>query len=39
MQRNIEFCVQMGVLEPGMTPAAVEDRRYLDTVLAELGRR
>jgi len=39
MRRNIEFCVEMGVLAPGMTPAAAEDRRYLDTALAELGRR
>jgi ABC-type nitrate/sulfonate/bicarbonate transport system substrate-binding protein len=39
MQRNIEFCVEMGVIKPGMTPAAVEDRRYLDAALAEIGRQ
>lgn len=39
MQRNIEFCVEMGVIKPGMTAAAVEDRRYLDAALADLGRR
>ena len=39
MQRNIDFAVEMGVLKPGLTPAAVEDRRYLDAVLAELGRQ
>jgi len=39
MQRNIEFCVDMGVIKPGLTPAAVEDTRHLDTILAEIGRR
>lgn len=39
MQRNIDFSVEMGVLKPGMTPAAVEDRRYLNAVLAEIGRQ
>jgi len=39
MQRNIDFSVEMGVLKPGMTPAAAEDRRYLNAVLAEIGRQ
>jgi len=39
IQRNIDFSVDMGVLKPGMTPAAVEDRRYLNAVLAEIGRK
>ena len=39
MQRNIDFSVEVGALKPGMTPAEVEDRRYLDAVLAEIGRQ
>jgi hypothetical protein len=36
---NIDFSVDMGVLKPGLAPAAVEDRRYVDAVLAEIGRK
>jgi len=39
MQRNIDFALEMGVLKPGLTPAAVEDRRYVNAALAELGRQ
>ena len=37
MQRNIDFSVDMGVIKRGLTPAAAEDRRYVNAVLAEIG--
>jgi len=39
MQQNIQFSVDTGVIKPGMTPAAVEDVRYVNAVLAEIGRK
>jgi ABC-type nitrate/sulfonate/bicarbonate transport system substrate-binding protein len=39
MERNIQFSVGMGVIMPGMTPAAVQDPRYVHAVLAEIGRQ
>jgi ABC-type nitrate/sulfonate/bicarbonate transport system substrate-binding protein len=39
IQRNIDFSVEVGALKPGMTPAEVQDRRYLDAALAEIGRQ
>jgi len=39
MQRNIEFAEEMGVIKPGLTPARVEDARYVNAVLAEIGRK
>lgn len=39
MQWNIDFSVESGALKPGLTPAAVEDRRHLNAVLEVIGRQ
>jgi hypothetical protein len=39
LQVNIDFYVESGVLEPGMTPAQAADRSHLDAVLGEIGRK
>jgi hypothetical protein len=39
LEANIDFCVESGVLKPGLTPAMVADLSHLHAVLDEIGRR